>query len=106
MLQIWFYLALILAPHSRRVVAWAVSDRIKKDLANPAFNMAVWLRKPEEDCLLNSDCGSQNCSYVYLKKLQAHGLQGSMSGKCNCCDSFTFETFSKSLKAQPIWRQK
>jgi putative transposase len=33
--QGWLYLAVILDLHSRRVVGWAVSDRMKKDLAIP-----------------------------------------------------------------------
>lgn len=40
----WLYLAVILDLHSRRVVGWAVSDRMKKDLAIRALDMAVRLR--------------------------------------------------------------
>src|SRR3546814_3470292 len=50
--------------------------------------------------------GSQYCSYDYQKKLQAHGLRPSMSGKGNCYDNSAVETFFKSLKAELIWRQK
>ena len=35
-------------PYSRRVVGWAVSDRMKKDLAIRALDMAVRLRNPPE----------------------------------------------------------
>ena len=44
----WLYLAVILDLHSRRVVGWAVSDRMKKDLAIRALDMAVRLRRPPE----------------------------------------------------------
>ena len=37
----WLYLAVILDLHSRRVVGWAASDRMKKDLAIRALDMAV-----------------------------------------------------------------
>ncbi len=76
----WLYLAVILDLHSRRVVGWAVSDRMKKDLAIRALDMAVRLRNPPPGCLFHSDRGSQYCSYAYQKKLQAHGLRPSMSG--------------------------
>jgi transposase InsO family protein len=99
------YLAVILDLHSRRVVGWAVSDRIKKDLAIRALDMAVRLRQPPEGCLFHSDRGSQYCSYDYQKKLQAYGLRPSMSGKGNCHDNASVETFFKSLKAELIWRQ-
>ena len=42
----WLYLAVVLDLHSRRVVGWAVSDRMKKDLAIRALDMAVNLRQP------------------------------------------------------------
>jgi putative transposase len=99
-------LAHILDLHSRRVVGWAVSDRMKKDLAIRALDMAVRLRTPPPGCLFHSDRGSQYCSYDYQKKLQAHGLRPSMSGKGNCYDNASVETFFKSLKAELIWRQK
>ena len=91
--------------HSRRVVGWAVSDRMKKDLAIRALDMAVRLRQPPEDCIFHSDRGSQYCSYDYQKKLQAYGLRPSMSGKSNCYGNASVETFFKSLKAELIWRQ-
>lgn len=101
----WLYLAVILDLHSRRVVGWAVSDRMKKDLAIRALDMAVRLRNPPHGCIFHSDRGSQYCSYDYQKKLQAYGLRPSMSGKGNCYDNFAVETFFKSLKAEMIWRQ-
>ena len=103
--QGWLYLAVILDLHSRRVVGWAVSDRMKKDLAIQALDMAVRLRNPPEGCIFHSDRGSQYCAYDYQKKLQAHGLRPSMSGKGNCYDNASVETFFKSLKAELIWRQ-
>jgi putative transposase len=55
---------------------------------------------------LHSDRGSQYCSYDYQKKLQAYGLRPSMSGKGNCYDTASVETFFKSLKAELIWRPR
>lgn len=103
--QGWLYLAVILDLHSRRVVGWAVSDRMKKDLAIQALDMAVRLRNPPEGCIFHSDRGSQYCAYDYQKKLQAYGLRPSMSGKGNCYDNASVETFFKTIKAELIWRQ-
>jgi putative transposase len=36
----------ILDLHSRRVIGWAVSDRMKRDLAIRALKMAIALRSP------------------------------------------------------------
>ena len=49
--------------------------------------------------------GSQYGSHDFQKKLLAHGLLASMSGKGNCFDNAAVETFFKSLKAEWLWRQ-
>lgn len=61
----WLYLAVILDLHSCRVVGWAVSDRMKKDLAIRALDMAVNLLQPAEDYIFHSDRGSPYCAYDY-----------------------------------------
>ena len=53
----WLYLAVILDLYSRRVIGWAVSNRMKRDLAIRALNMAVALRQPPEG--LHSSYGSR-----------------------------------------------
>ena len=101
----WLYLAVVIDLFSRRVVGWAVSDRMKKDLAIRALEMAIHLRRPPKGCIFHPDRGSQYCSYDFQKKLQAHKLVPSMSGKGNCYDNAALETFFKSLKAEVLWRQ-
>lgn len=51
----WLYLAVILDLHSRRVIGWAVSNRMKRDLAIRALNMAIALRKPPKGCIHHTD---------------------------------------------------
>lgn len=101
----WLYLAVILDLHSRRVIGWAVSNRMKRDLAILALEMAINLRKPLKDCIHHTDRGSQYCSHDYQKTLRKHGFKVSMSGKGNCFDNAAVETFFKTIKAELIWRQ-
>ena len=101
----WVYLAVILDLHSRRVIGWAISNRMKKDLAIRALNMAIALRKPPRGCIHHTDRGSQYCSHDYQKILRNHGLVASMSGKGNCYDNAAVESFFKSLKAELVWRR-
>ena len=101
----WLYLAVVLDLHSRRVIGWAVSNRMKRDLAIRALNMAIALRRPPKDCIHHSDRGSQYCSHDYQKILRQHGFKVSMSGKGNCYDNAAVQTFFKSIKADLIWRQ-
>ena len=54
----WSYLAVILDLHSRRVIGWAVSNRMKRDLAIRALNMAIAFRAPPKGCIHHNDRGS------------------------------------------------
>jgi len=101
----WLYLAVVLDLYSRRVIGWAVSNRMKRTLAIRALNMAIALRRPPKGCIHHSDRGSQYCSHDYQKILRQHGFKVSMSGKGNCYDNAAMETFFKSIKAELIWRQ-
>ncbi|WP_425284513.1 IS3 family transposase [Aliiruegeria lutimaris] len=101
----WLYLAVILDLHSQRVVGWAVSNRMKRDLAIRALKMAIALRQPPRGCIHHTDRGSQYCSHDYQKILHQHGFEVSMSGKGNCYDNAAVETFFKTIKAELIWRR-
>ena len=101
----WLYLAVILDLHSRRVIGWAVSNRMKRDLAIRALNMAIALRWPSQRCIHHTDRGSQYCSHAYRKILRQHGFRASMSGTGNCYDNATVETFFKTIKAELLWQR-
>jgi putative transposase len=100
----WLYLAVILDLNSRRVIGWAVSNRMKRDLAIRALNMAIAFRAPPKDRIHHTDRGSQYCSLDYQKILRQHGFKASMSGKGNCYDNAAVETVFKTIKAEVIWR--
>ena len=51
----WLYLAVMIDLHSRRIIGWAVSNRLKRDLAIRALDMAVALRKPPPGCIHHTD---------------------------------------------------
>ena len=101
----WLYLAVILDLHSRRVIGWAVSNRMQRDLAIRALNMAIALRRPPKGCLHHTDRGSQYCSHDYQKILRQHGFRVSMSGTGNCYDNAAVETFFKTIKAELLWQR-
>lgn len=101
----WLYLAVIIDLHSRRVIGWAVSDRLKRDLAIRALKMAINLRQPPRGCIHHTGRGSQYCSHEYQAILRKHGFLVSMSGKGNCYDNAVVETFFKTIKAELIWRR-
>lgn len=101
----WLYLAVILDLHSRRVIGWAVSNRMKRDLAVRALNMAIALRRALKECIHHTDRGSQYCSHDYQKILRQNGFKVSMSGTGNCYDNAAVETFFKTIKAEVLWQR-
>jgi transposase InsO family protein len=54
-------------------------------------------------CIHHTDTGSKYCSHNYQNLLRQHGFLASMSGKGNCYDNATVETFFKTIKAEMIW---
>ncbi|TAN62139.1 IS3 family transposase, partial [bacterium] len=58
----WLYLATVLDLFSRRIVGWAMADRITSELVIRALNQAVWKRKPAKGLILHSDRGGQYAS--------------------------------------------
>ncbi len=100
----WVYLAVVLDLFSHRVVGWAISNRMKQDLALRALDMAIAIRRPPPGCIHHTDRGSQYCAHDDQKLLRKHGLTPSMSGKGNCYDNSAVESFFKSLKAELVWR--
>ena len=100
----WLYLAVVLDLFARRVVGWAVSDRLHQELALEALRKALVIRRPDKGLIHHSDRGSQYCSTAYRAELRKHGLRISMSGKGNCFDNAVVETFFKSLKSELVWR--
>jgi putative transposase len=87
----WVYLSVIIDLFSRRVVGWAISNRMKQDLALRALNMAIAIRRPPPGCIHHTDRGSQYCAHDYQKLLRKHGFKVSMSGKGNCYDNSAVE---------------
>ncbi len=100
----WLYLAIVLDFYSRRIVGWATSSRLKRDLALSELQRAITMRGPPPGFIHHSDRGSQYCSDDYRRLVKRAGMISSMSGKGNCYDNAAVETFFKTLKTELIWR--
>lgn len=99
----WLYLAVI-DLFARRVVGWATSEHLHKELALSALRRATAIRHPPVGLIHHADRGSQYCSSEYQAELRRQGMLISMSGKGNCFDNAMVETFFKTLKAELVWR--
>ncbi len=77
----WLYLAVVINLFARRVVGWAVGDRLHWDLALAAPRIALLTRRPSAGLIHHSDRGSQYCSNDHHVELRRRGILISMSGK-------------------------
>jgi transposase InsO family protein len=100
----WLYLAAILDLYSRKIVGWAMSERIDTALVLKALAMAVLHRCPPARLLFHSDRGVQYASADYRQALGDAGLVASMSRRGNCYDNATMESFWATLKLELVYR--
>lgn len=98
----WLYLAVIIDVHSRAVIGWSMSQRMKKELVCDALLMALFKRKFPKNVIMHSDRGSQYCSKKYRKIIKQNKLIGSMSRKGNCWDNAIAESFFHTLKTELV----
>jgi len=101
----WLYLAAILDLYSRKIVGWAMSERIDTVLVLKALAMALLHRRPPAKLLFHTDRGVQYASGDYRQALGNAGLIASMSRRGNCYDNATMESFWSTLKLELIYRR-
>jgi transposase InsO family protein len=100
----WLYLAAILDLYSRKIVGWAMSERIDTALVLHALTMALLHRRPPAKLLCHTDRGVQYASGDYRQALDDAGLIASMSRRANCYDNATMESFWATLKLELVYR--
>jgi transposase InsO family protein len=102
-LEGWLYLAVILDLFSRRVVGYAMSERIDRALVLEALYEALRLRPGVRDLVHHSDRGSQYASHDYRELLDQAGIMCSMSRRGNCWDNAVAESFFGTLKMELLY---
>ena len=104
----WLYLATILDLYSRKIVGWAMDERMQKGLVIRALQMALHHRQPRpiQRLMHHSDRGSQYASKLFQKLLKANDIRCSMSRKGNCWDNAVAESFFRTLKEELVHQQR
>jgi transposase InsO family protein len=96
----------VIDAYSRRVIGWALDDRVEDELTLTALRRALELRRPAVGLVHHSDRGSQYASGDYTNLLKAHGCQISMSHKASPWENAGCESWMKTLKAEEVYRQE
>jgi putative transposase len=99
--QGWLYLAVVMDLFSRRIIGWAASATIHRELVLDAVLKAVRKRKPH-NTMIHSDQGTQYGSDAWKRFCRSNSLEPSMSRKGNCWDNAVAESFFSSLKKERI----
>ena len=99
----FLYLAVVLDLFSRKVIGWALSDRIDAELSVQALRMALEEREPVGGCIHHSDRGVQYACHAYVEELRAAGMRISMARKGNPYDNAAAESFMKTLKCEEVY---
>ena len=98
----WLYLAVVLHLFSRRVVGWAMQERMTRDLVIAAFEMAAKARGIVVKLLFHSDRGGQYASNDFVDLLGLFEVTQSMSRAREVYDNAVMESFFASYKAECV----
>lgn len=102
----WLYLALVEDLYSRKIVGWAMSQRIDSELVVAALNMALEQERPGAGLLAHSDRGVQYASDRFQAILAQHGIECSMSRKANCWDNAPTESLVATIKKELVHQER
>jgi putative transposase len=83
----FLYLAVVLDVFSRRIVGWAMADRMRAELVVEALEMAVARRRPDGRPVHHSDQGGQYTSLVFTQRCRSVDIDTSMGSKGDCFDN-------------------
>ena len=90
---------------TRKIVGYAMGERMTKHLVMESLLRAVEATRPPAGLLHHSDKGSQYCSHEYRRMLEGLGMKASMSGTGNCFDNAPMESFWATLKTELIFHR-
>ncbi|WP_394852285.1 IS3 family transposase [Shimia marina] len=97
----FLYLVAIMDWHTRKVLAWRISNTLEADFCVEALNEAIHRFGPPE--IMNTDQGSQFTSFAWTDRLRRSGVRISMDGKGRFLDNIFVERFWRSLKYECVY---
>lgn len=97
----FMYLVVILDWHSRRVLAWRLSNTLETDFCLEALDEALRrFGKPE---IFNTDQGVQFTCDAFTRVLKDHDIDISMDGKGRWVDNVFVERLWRSVKYEDVY---
>ena len=97
----FLYLLAIMDWHTRKVLAWRISNTLEADFCVEALNEAIHKFGPPQ--IMNTDQGSQFTSFVWTGQLKRTGVHIPMDGKGRFLDNIFVERLWRSLKYECVY---
>jgi putative transposase len=97
----FMYLTVIMDWHSRRVLAWRISNTLETDACVEALEEALLRYGAPE--IFNTDQGAQYTSEAFTAVLKAHEVKISMDGKGRWVDNVFVERLWRSVKYEDVY---
>jgi putative transposase len=97
----FLYLVAVMDWHSRKVLAWRLSNTLTADFCVEALQEALSHYGPPQ--IFNTDQGSQFTSEVFTSALRTAGVEISMDGKGRWMDNVFIERLWRSVKYEEIY---
>lgn len=97
----FLYLVAIMDWHTRKVLAWRISNTLEADFCVEALNEAIHKFGPPE--IMNTDQGSQFTSFAWTDRLRRTGVRISMDGKGRFLDNIFIERLWRTLKYECVY---
>jgi putative transposase len=92
----FMYLVAIMDWHTRKILAWRISNALESDFCVNALQEA--LRRYGAPEIFNTDQGAQFTSSAFTETLQDHGVKISMDGRGRCQDNIFIERLWWTIK--------
>lgn len=103
----WLYLADVLDVGSRRVIGYAMEDRMPTSLVLGALEMAITTRGGDvAGVIFHADRGSQYLAREHREFCQARGIRRSVGRTGSCLDNAVAESFWATLKRELVHRRR
>ena len=97
----FLYLVAIMDWHTRKVLAWRISNTLEADFCVAALNEAIHKFGPPE--IMNTDQGSQFTSFAWTDRLRRSTIRISMDGKGRFLDNIFVERLWRSMKYECVY---
>ena len=97
----FLYLVAIMDWHTRKVLAWRISNTLEAEFCVDALNEAIHKFGPPE--IMNTDQGSQFTSFVWTDRLRRSSVRISMDGKGRFLENIFVERLWRSLKYECVY---